>query len=382
MEFEQDHHVAAVLDQAFGLLDHHLGDLDVAHRRFVEGRGNHLALHRALHVGDFFRPLVDQQHDQIAFRMIVRDRVGDVLQQYGLAGARRRHDQRALTLADRRHNVDDARRKILFGRIFVFHLQPLVGIERRQVVEVDLVARFFRVFEIERIDLEQREVAFAFLGAADVSVDGVTGAQSEPADLRGRNVDVVRAGEIVGFRRAQKAETVRQYFDDTLADNVGLAGGELFENAEHQFLFAHGRSVLDFELFGKGNEFGWSSWFLVLGVSFPAWGCPTEIRPAVRREKSVAGEERESRRSTGSGGFTPRSRCISRLRFLWSQNANASAYVRWDGANIRKDGTSGKRRNGICLKNALRSERFQHHQEDDQDHNRSRYLIDNSIEFL
>src|ERR1700730_11842711 len=29
---------------------HHLGDLDVAHRRLVEGRGDHLALHRALHV--------------------------------------------------------------------------------------------------------------------------------------------------------------------------------------------------------------------------------------------------------------------------------------------------------------------------------------------
>jgi hypothetical protein len=27
-------------------------DLDVAHRRLVEGRGDHLALHRALHVGD------------------------------------------------------------------------------------------------------------------------------------------------------------------------------------------------------------------------------------------------------------------------------------------------------------------------------------------
>jgi hypothetical protein len=61
---EQDHDILLVLDQALGLLDHHLGDLDVALRRLVEGRGDDLALHRALHVGDFLRPLVDQQDDQ------------------------------------------------------------------------------------------------------------------------------------------------------------------------------------------------------------------------------------------------------------------------------------------------------------------------------
>jgi len=34
---QQDHHVAAVLDQALGFFDHHLGDLDMTHRRLVEG---------------------------------------------------------------------------------------------------------------------------------------------------------------------------------------------------------------------------------------------------------------------------------------------------------------------------------------------------------
>jgi len=57
---EQDHNVALVLDQALGLLDHHLGDLDVARRRLVKGGRHHLALHRALHVGHFLGPLVDQ----------------------------------------------------------------------------------------------------------------------------------------------------------------------------------------------------------------------------------------------------------------------------------------------------------------------------------
>ena len=40
---EQDHHVPAVLDQPLGLLDHHVGDLDVAVGRLVEGGGDDLA---------------------------------------------------------------------------------------------------------------------------------------------------------------------------------------------------------------------------------------------------------------------------------------------------------------------------------------------------
>ena len=155
--------------------------------------------------------------------MIVRDRMRDILQQHGLAGTRRRHDECALSLADRRDDVDNASGEILLGRVLVFHLQPLVRIERRQVVEIDLVARFLGILKIQRIDLEQSKIALAFFGASDVTVDGVAGAQSEAADLRRRNVNVVRTGQVVCFRRSQKAETIGQHFNDAFADDVRFA---------------------------------------------------------------------------------------------------------------------------------------------------------------
>ena len=108
---EQDEHVLLVLDQPLGLLDDHLGDLHVALRRLVEGRGDHLAVDRALHVGHLFGPLVDEQHDQVDLGMVRRHRLRDALQQHRLAGARRRDDQAALALADRRHQVHHARRR-------------------------------------------------------------------------------------------------------------------------------------------------------------------------------------------------------------------------------------------------------------------------------
>ena len=79
----------------------------------------------------------------------------------------------------------------------MFHLQPLVGIKRRQIVEMNLVLLLFRIFEIDVVDLEQREVALAVFRTADRAVDGIAGAQGEAADLRRADVDVVGTGEIV-----------------------------------------------------------------------------------------------------------------------------------------------------------------------------------------
>ena len=242
------------LDEALGFLDDHLGDLHVARGRLVEGGGDHLALHRALHVGHLFGTLVDQKHDQIAFRVIGGDRVGDVLEDHRLAGARLRHDQTALALAERRNDVDDAAGLVLARRLLGLHLQPLVGIERRQIVEMDLVALLLRVVEIDGVDLEQSEIALALFRAPDLAFDRVAGAQSESADLRGRDVDVVGAGEIIRVGRAQEAEAVLQHLDHARAGDVDVTGGQLLQDREHELLLAHGARVLDGDLLGEAQE--------------------------------------------------------------------------------------------------------------------------------
>ena len=78
-----------MFDQALGFFNHHFGHLNVTRRRLVERRGDDLALHRALHVGNFFRTLVDEQHNQHNLRMVGGDGVGNILQDHGLARARR-----------------------------------------------------------------------------------------------------------------------------------------------------------------------------------------------------------------------------------------------------------------------------------------------------
>src|ERR1700730_10269240 len=269
---QQDDDVAAVLDETLGLLDDHLCDLNVPRCRLVEGGGYHFAFDRALHVGDFLGPLIDEQNNQVALRVVGRDRVRDILQQHGLACARRRYDQRTLPLADRGDNVDDAGREILLARILMLHAQPLLRIERREVVEVDLVARLVRILEIDRVDFEERKITLAVLGRADVAVDGVAGTQAKPADLRGGDVDVVGTRQVVRLRRAQKTEAVGQHLNHAFANDVGFAHGELLEDTEHQLLLTHGAGIFHRELLGERYELARRLGLEVLKFHFPHAG--------------------------------------------------------------------------------------------------------------
>ena len=250
---EQDDHVALVLDQALGLLDHHLRDLDVAAGRLVEGAGDDFAAHRARHLGDFLGTLVDQQHDQVALRMVGRDRRGDVLQQHRLAGLRRRHDQAALAFADRRDQIDDAGGQILGAAVAALELEALGREQRRQILEQDLVRGVLRRVEIDLADLEQREVALAVLRRPDQARDGVAGAQIEAADLAGRDIDVVGAGQIRTVGRTQEAEAVLQNLEHAVAIDVLAVARVRLEDREDDVLLArasqvlqpHGRAQLD-----------------------------------------------------------------------------------------------------------------------------------------
>ena len=67
--------------------------------------------------------------------------------------------------------------------------------------------------------LADRALALAGSGSChhcEYMYDQVAGLQVEPADLRGRNVNVLGAGQVIETLRAQKAKTFRQNFDDAL----------------------------------------------------------------------------------------------------------------------------------------------------------------------
>ena len=138
----------------------------MALRGFVKGRADNLGLFdRALHVGNFFRALVDQQYDEVNIRIIGIDGIGQRLQQHGFTGAGRGNNQAALPTANGRHDVDNAVGEIFFA---IFHGELAVGINGREVIEKNEVLGVFRGFKANFGNLEQGKVAFTLFGRANL----------------------------------------------------------------------------------------------------------------------------------------------------------------------------------------------------------------------
>ena len=92
---------------------------------------------------------------------------------------------------------------------------------------MNLMPDFFRVLEIDRINLKQREITLAFLGAADQAFHGVAGAQAETANLGRRDINVVGSSQVIRVGGSQETEAVLQDLDDTRTDNLDLSACQL-----------------------------------------------------------------------------------------------------------------------------------------------------------
>jgi hypothetical protein len=125
---------------------------------------------------------------------------------------------------------------------------------RGQVFKQDLVLGGFRAVVVEFFDLEQREIAFGLLGRANLAGDVVAGAQVEAADLRGRDVDIVRAGHVRGLRGTQETEAVLQDLQNPVTVDGVLVFGLGLENREDDVLLARAADVFDAEFLGHFNQ--------------------------------------------------------------------------------------------------------------------------------
>jgi hypothetical protein len=134
--------------------------------------------------------------------MVAGDRIGDVLQQHGLAGPRRRHDEAPLTLPQGGDEINDPGRQILLARIDHLHLEALLRVERGQVIEMHLVARLLRLFEIDRVDLQKSKVALALLRTSDFAFDRIPGPQSKSPDLARTYIDIIWSRQVVSIGRS------------------------------------------------------------------------------------------------------------------------------------------------------------------------------------
>src|SRR6266851_1144010 len=195
---EQHDYVVAHLHQALRPLDGQFRDRGVVLGGPVEGGVDDLALDRTLHVGDLLRPLVHEDDHEVALRVVLGDRVRDGLQDHRLARLRRRHDETALALADRAHQVHDPGGH---HRGIGLQAEPVLRVERHQLGEVGPPTGLLGVQAVDLVEADQRVEllpALAVPWLAHRALDHVPLAQAVPADLGERHVHVVGSGQVPG----------------------------------------------------------------------------------------------------------------------------------------------------------------------------------------
>ena len=193
---------------------------------FVEGAGHNLGLHAALHIGHFLRALVDEKHDFVDLRMIVRDCVGYALEEHGLTGFGLGDDESALALAYRREHVHYAAGRV--GGVGTSgEVELLVREERGEEVKGNAVTDEFRLAAVHHGNLYQREVFVAFARRTDLSGNGVAVLEGVLLDLLLGDIDVVGRIEVVVVRTAEEAIAVGHDFQHAGGHNRALELGGL-----------------------------------------------------------------------------------------------------------------------------------------------------------
>ena len=142
------------------------------------------------------------------------------------------------------------------GSVGGIERQLALGVERREVVEIDAVTDHVRVVEIDRGQPHQREITLAVLRPADLALDRVAGAQPVLADLIGRDIDVVRAGKVIRFGTTQEAEPVLQHLDRAQSHDLVATLRLFLQDGEQQVLLAQRRRAFDAQFLGKLHQLG------------------------------------------------------------------------------------------------------------------------------
>ena len=204
-----------------------------------------------------------------------------------LAGARRRDDQAALALADRRDQVDDAARQLLAA---VSRTKPRVRVQRRQVLEVGAPAVSSGRAAVDQLDLHQGEVVLPLDRQADRPFDDQAGPQAQAADLARRDVDVFRRGQVVVGLAAQEAVAVGQHFERAGAADDLAALDLPADDADDELAAVHAGVLGDAFASRRGRR----AWASAGGTGRPG---ASRARPGV-----AVGRRRAAGRRTAAAG--------------------------------------------------------------------------------
>ena len=183
--------------------NHEAGKANVRFQFHVVGGSDDFRFHGTLKVGDFLGALVNQQDHRMHFRMVGGDGVANLLENGGLAGAGRRHDQTARAFADGCDEVNHPGfEQVRRG----FELKFFDGVNAGQVLKAHGLGVFLERHGVDLVHgLELRTgAAVRRLGGA---FNKAAFAQEAAADGVRRDKNIGGFGMEMILRRAEESET-------------------------------------------------------------------------------------------------------------------------------------------------------------------------------
>ena len=204
---EEDEHVAPAFHEPLGALDAELRDARVRFHIHVVRAGPQFGVGDvALEVGDLLGALVHEQNHELHLGMIFHDGLRHVVQQRGLAGARRGDDEAALAFADGRHEINDARGETVGHRLELHALERADG---REIVECGPCLCVLRIGVVDLHDAVNLEAAAAL---ARLGLEPLSVAQAVLFHGLGRHKNIARVRLEKARRVAQEAEALARNF--------------------------------------------------------------------------------------------------------------------------------------------------------------------------
>src|SRR5574344_177088 len=132
-------------------------------------------------------------------------------------------------------------------------MEFFVRIQGRKIFKRNACLCDARFVEVHGLDPEKRKEALAFFRRTCLSVNGIACFKIEEPDLTGRNVDVVRSGEIAVLRRAEESVAVRKDFKSAGSENDSAVFRVRLQYDEYEFLLFHRSKIVIVESVFQGK---------------------------------------------------------------------------------------------------------------------------------
>ena len=169
-----------------------------------------ISVDRFLNIGNFLGTLIDQQDQHMHLGIAAQNRFSHFLQQRCLTCLGRGYDHTTLSLTDGTHQIHNSHGNAAAGSL---HFDPLIGEDRSHIFECHSLGGFFYGISVNALN-KQKRTELLLLGLDPlVTLQNITGLQSETADLTGCHIDIILTGHII--LATDKSIAIRHDFQNT-----------------------------------------------------------------------------------------------------------------------------------------------------------------------